>query len=60
MCECVTRTDSYIQHACLMSMEVRIGHWIPRDWSYRWLPTTLWVLGTELGFSPGTTSALNY
>jgi hypothetical protein len=36
------------------------GHSILWCYSYRWLWVTLWVLGTELGTSGRTTSALNH
>lgn len=34
--------------ACLVPMEVRKRHWIPWNWSCRWLWGTMWVLGTNL------------
>jgi hypothetical protein len=30
-----------------VSKQVRIKHWIPQDWSYRWMCVATWALGTE-------------
>lgn len=46
-------------YVCLAPMKVRIGHWIPWNWSYSWLWTTMWVLGIEPGSSGRAESAFN-
>lgn len=30
-----------------VSKQVRIKHWMPQDWSYRWLCVATWALVTE-------------
>lgn len=39
--------------------ELKRKHWIPWDWSYRWLWAVTWVLGTEARSSGVLPSALN-
>lgn len=34
-------------HVCMVPTEARRGHWIPWDWRYRQLKSTMWVLRTE-------------
>ena len=34
-------------HVCSVPMEVRGGHQIPWNWSYRWFWAAMWVLGIE-------------
>jgi hypothetical protein len=34
-----------------MPEEARRGHWIPWNWSYRWLLDSAWVLEIKLQFS---------
>lgn len=50
--------------AKFVPMEARSGHWdwtsIPWDGDYRWLYTTVWVLGIKLKSSRRSTSGLNY
>jgi hypothetical protein len=49
----------YLHTTLLMSMEVRRGCWISKNWSYRQLWAPVWVLGTKLRSSGRATSAFN-
>lgn len=40
-------------------VEVRRGHWVPRNWSYRQLWGAMWVLGTEPEASARAARALD-
>lgn len=44
--------------ACLVSMEVRRGHWIPWDFNYRQVWAAMWLLGIEPGSSERVASVL--
>lgn len=51
LCECST-----VYHVCSVFLEIRIGHWIPWNWS--WMGTAMWVLGGKPAFSARTASFL--
>lgn len=40
---CVTRALC----VCLVPEEMSRRHWMPQNWSYRWLCVAMWVLGTK-------------
>lgn len=50
----------YAPHAWLVHLEVKRGHWIPGDWSYRCLLATAWGQGTESRSSARTARALDW
>jgi hypothetical protein len=45
---------------CLMPREIRGGHQMPWNWSYRWLWAATWVLGTEPKSSAAVASEVNH
>jgi hypothetical protein len=51
--------DVCVSHMCLVPAELRRGHWIPWNWSYRQLLAALWVLGAKPHFSVRAVNALN-
>ena len=57
--KCFACTHIYIQCACLVPTEVRRGYPILRNWNYRLLRTTVWVLEIGLGSIGRAASALN-
>lgn len=49
MCMCVFHLHVYLLHD-LSSLPTKARrHWIPRNWSFRLLLASMWVLGIELG-----------
>lgn len=42
---------------CLVPGEAGRRHWIPWNWSYKWLFAMMWVLGTKSRFSGRTANA---
>lgn len=46
-------------HLNAVSPEGRRGHWIPWIWNYRWLWTSVWMLGTKYNTSRRAASALD-
>lgn len=39
----------YVPFVCFMTVEVRKGYWIPRNWSYRWLWAAMLVQELNVG-----------
>lgn len=56
---CFVCVSLCVPHGCLILVEVRTGHWIPRIWSCWRLWATMLVLRIEPGSSVRGTSALN-
>lgn len=59
MHECFAHMYVSIPPVCLVPLAVRRGPQISKNWSYRWLWLSLWVLGIELWSSIRTTLVLN-
>lgn len=60
MCMCVLPAHLSVYHVCaLVSLEVRMGHQIPRNWSYRLLWVTMLVLEIKPGSSRRATGTFN-
>ena len=47
LCVCVFMCDVHAIMHIMWLWRSGGGHWIPWNWSYGWLWTTVWVLGTE-------------
>lgn len=61
MHKCFTCMYVYVLHVCLVPTEIRKGHWMPWDRSYRWLwAITINVPRIEPGSPGGTVTALDY
>lgn len=45
---------------CVQCPGTRGWPWSPRNWSYSWLLTVTWVLGTQSVSYTGAASALNH
>lgn len=44
---CFACVYACVLHVCLMTAEIRHGHWTPWNWRSGWLQATLWALGDE-------------
>lgn len=60
VCVCVTYIYVYTLTMCLVSRGGQKGHQIPLNWSYRWLWSTLRVLGPEPRSCQRAASAHNH
>jgi hypothetical protein len=57
MSECFVYMYVCTPYICLVLVGATGGSWLSLNWSYRWLWTILWVLGTEPWSSAWATSA---
>lgn len=44
--QCFVCMYVHVPHTCLVLTQVRRRHWLPWNWSNRWLWTTMWALET--------------
>lgn len=58
--ECLVCTSVCATCVCLVSVGIKRWHQISHNWSYRWLRTSMWVLGAESRSSALAASALNH